>query len=42
MATRGLVGIRYRDKDYLIYKHFDSYPEALGVKILGEVKEVPD
>jgi hypothetical protein len=38
MGTRGLIGFRSKDKDYLTYNHFDSYPESLGVSILEELE----
>jgi len=38
LGTRGLIGFRSKDKDYLTYNHFDSYPESLGVSILEELE----
>ena len=38
MGTRGLIGLRYKNKDKLTYNHFDSYPSELGVNILKELK----
>jgi hypothetical protein len=37
MGTRGLIGFRYQNKDYLTYNHFDSYPDSLGFNILEEL-----
>lgn len=37
MGTRGLIGFRYKEKDYLTYNHFDSYPDCLGFNILEEL-----
>jgi len=38
MGTRGLCGFRYKEKDYLTYNHFDSYPDGLGLNILNEIR----
>lgn len=37
MGTRGLIGFRYQNKDYLTYNRFDSYPDSLGFNILEEL-----
>ena len=42
MATRGLIGFRYDDVDKLIYNHADSYPDALGLKVLKDLHSVED
>jgi hypothetical protein len=39
MATRGLFGFFYKGKYYVVFNHFDSYPEGLGRKIVKELKE---
>lgn len=38
MGTRGLFGFRLKEKDYLMYNHFDSYPSFLGKKIANFIK----
>lgn len=35
MGTRGLLGFRADQKDYLTYNHFDSYPDCLGEAMVG-------
>ena len=42
MGTRGCIGFRYKNKDYLTYNHYDSYPDGIGVSILKEISEVKD
>lgn len=39
MGTRGLIGLRHKDKDQLTYNHYDSYPEELGVNFLKSIKK---
>ena len=42
MGTRGYIVIKFRNKYYKIYNHFDSYAEYLGQKIvdiLNKLKE---
>lgn len=39
MGTRGLVGCRYENKDYLTYNHFDSYPEYLGANFVKLIRD---
>ena len=38
MGTRGLFGFYYKGKYYLVYNHWDSYPEGLGHDLLREIK----
>jgi len=38
MGTRGAFGVYVNDETKVSYNHFDSYPEGLGVSILGELK----
>ncbi len=40
MSTRGIIGFRYKNKDYLTYNHFDSYPDGVGKDILKEISKV--
>lgn len=40
MGTRGLIGLRFKNKDYLTYNHYDSYPEGIGVDILHELRKM--
>jgi hypothetical protein len=40
MGTRGSIGYIYKDKEYLAYNHFDSYPEGLGSDILELITEL--
>ena len=39
MGTRGAFGFYKDGKGKITYNHFDSYPEWLGVKILGTLKK---
>ena len=39
MGTRGLFGFYFKSKYYLIYNHFDSYPDGLGDKLIKEIIE---
>lgn len=38
MGTRGLVGFRVDDTDFLSYQQFDSYPSGVGQQVLDELK----
>ncbi len=40
MSTRGTIGFRHNDKDYLTYNHCDSYPEGLGATALALTKKI--
>lgn len=42
MGTRGFFGFYYKSKYYLIYNHFDSYPDWLGHVIVSELKAAID
>ena len=42
MGTRGTLGIRKNKKDFLMYNHYDSYPESLGQEVVDFVKGVKD
>ena len=35
MGTRGAVGVRFEDKIYATYNHFDSYPDGLGADMVA-------
>lgn len=37
MGTRGLFGFYYKGKYYLVYNHYDSYPDGLGNDIVYEI-----
>ena len=39
MGTRGLFGFYHKGKYYMIYNHFDSYPEGLGLTLIEELKQ---
>lgn len=39
MSTRGAVGFRKNDKDFVFYNHYDSYPSSLGEKVLSFIQE---
>lgn len=39
MGSRGLFGFYYQNKYYVVYNHFDSYPEGLGKQIVDEIKQ---
>lgn len=39
MGTRGLIGIRIGQKDFLTYNHFDSYPDGLGNDVVEFVRK---
>ena len=38
MGTRGYIVIKFQNKYYRIYNHWDSYPEGLGVNVVNAVK----
>lgn len=38
MGTRGIMGVRLGNRDYLTYNHFDSYPEGLGQSMIEDVR----
>jgi hypothetical protein len=40
MGTRGLVGFRVDETDFLSYQQFDSYPSGVGQQVLDELKEL--
>jgi hypothetical protein len=42
MGTRGLYGFVHKEKEYLTYSHFDSYPGGLGLGLLAWARGVKD
>ena len=42
MSTRGIYGFHINGTDKLAYNHADSYPQQLGLNILGELSAVTD
>ena len=38
MGTRGYIVIKFQNKYYRIYNHWDSYPDGLGVNVVNAVK----
>ena len=40
MGTSGVFGFYYQGKYYVIYNHWDSYPEGLGEDVVNEVTQV--
>ena len=40
MSTRGVVGFRLDEKDYLAYNHSDSYPSWLGRETVVQLAEL--
>ena len=38
MSTRGAIGFRFNGKDYITYNHYDSYPSALGQRVIDNTK----
>jgi hypothetical protein len=39
MSTRGLLAFRFEGQDYVTYNHSDSYPRALGARIVHFAEE---
>lgn len=39
MSTRGLLAFRFEGRDYVTYNHSDSYPKALGARIIVFAQE---
>lgn len=39
MGTRGLFGFYVKGKYYVVYNHFDSYPEGLGNDVVEEIRK---
>lgn len=37
MGTRGAVGFRHKQKDYVTYNHFDSHPNGIGAQVLKQL-----
>jgi hypothetical protein len=42
MGTRGAYGFVLNGREIATYNHYDSYPEGLGVEVLGFVSETSD
>ncbi|KAL0064819.1 hypothetical protein AAF712_008216 [Marasmius tenuissimus] len=42
MGTRGLIVYRYKRVPRIIYNHWDSYPEGLGLQLLREIPKPSD
>jgi hypothetical protein len=40
MGTRGFIIIKFNNKYYAIYNHYDSYFSYLGLKIMNYLKEL--
>lgn len=40
MGTRGSFGVRINGQDKLTYNHFSSDPGCLGVKLVGQFREM--
>jgi hypothetical protein len=40
MSTRGIYGVRVDGKDKISYNHSDSYPDGLGVSMLGQARKL--
>jgi hypothetical protein len=40
MGTRGAIGFRSNERDYIAYNHFDSYPSGLGVEFLNQARNL--
>lgn len=41
MGTRGAIGFRLDEKDYLAYNHYDSYPSGLGREVVQQIHQMP-
>ncbi len=39
MGTRRLFGFYYKNKFYLVYNSYDSYPKGLGKKLVKEISK---
>lgn len=42
MGTRGFIVVKFNNKYYKIYNHFDSYPSELGRKVIDFLKKLKD
>jgi hypothetical protein len=42
MGTRGVVGFRMNNKDYITFNHWDSYPAGLGEDVMDFIREYKD
>lgn len=40
MSTRGAIGFRIDQKDYIAFNHWDSYPSGLGKDVLEQLKSL--
>lgn len=40
MGTRGFIGFVAGGQEKIAYNHFDSYPDGLGLKVLGFVRQL--
>ena len=40
MGTRGALGFKYKDKYYITYNHFDSYPGGLGADVVDFIQHI--
>jgi hypothetical protein len=40
MGTRGLFGFLYKGVYYMVYNHWDSYPEGLGRQLVAEIRQM--
>lgn len=40
MGTRGVFGFRLSGKEYVVYNHYDSYPDGLGVEVIKFIRSV--
>src|SRR5437764_13142354 len=40
MATRGFYCFRYKGLYYMIYNHWDSYPEGLGETLVNQLRNI--
>ena len=41
MGTRGFEIVRFRGRYYVLFHHYDSYPEELGAKIVARIPTNP-